>query len=542
MVPLVVVAGLIAANLNSERVLRKEADALSSMLDRALDRQTDGQVNRLAILPLQNVSGRLQLDYLTTGIAGDIRDQLAGVNELTVIGMQSSSNVADQQLSLESMARMLGAGHILAGSVAGTEDNLTITLELHNLEGDAQIAWRENWQSTANALPTTTQAIAARVLSKVLPGGQGTNATWPTRTAPASGAALDNYLRGKYLIDRYNREEVLDGIAYLERAIAADPGFERAYWAKITGHQRMTWIDAQVAADHVRYTEATIDAYFARKEKTPLTFRLQALRASKALRPLEASVAFRKAVQLAPHEYAYDRGYMVELCSAGFLERCLEQATGLAREDPVSAAAHTSLAIVYFLRGQPDKQLEHARLSARFGGELGSFLEGEALLQKGQWEAARASLTRGLDAVEVDSRWVSPYVDAIAGQGSADVAVDAMRAIDKSSAEWLDLLYSEYAAIGRLDLAFEAARTLVAERYETWNLYVWEPQMASFRNDPRFIDLMRDMGLIELWNTLGLPDTCSGETVEPFCTHIDRVSADRPGGSLPASTESDSAS
>ena len=522
MVPLIVVAALIAFNQGRAPRLDDEASQLATTLDRTLDRRAPDAARGLAILPLVNDSADPALDYLAVGVADDIRDQLADVSGLRLIGARSSANVATQPLSHDSMARLLGVDHVLYGALRGDAAELVIELTLF-ARGDASGGWTESWRSPATALPNTTSAVAARLMASVLPGDA---ATPPTGGSAPSGDALDHYLRGKYLIDRYNADDVLSGIGYMENAIAADTDFERAYWGKITGHARMTWVDAQSADVHNRLKKQTADEWLALGIEAPLTYRLQAMEASRVNRYVEADAAFRRAVALAPRQYAYDRGYMIDLCIAGYLERCLEQAVGVARTDPVSAAAHTALANVYRLLGDGERMLEHAALSGRFGGDMAGFYEAIALLDERQWEEGAAKLKQGLESVAVSSTWVDAWVAALADPSLADAAVTSMSEVDDASLDWLDLLYSELAAIGRVDDAYAMADRLIAEGFETWNLYVWTPGMATFRADPRFAGLMERAGIMALWRVKGPPDLCSGAAPEGFCGAIDAERSD----------------
>ncbi len=515
--PLLVVAALIGVDLFADRSLMSDADDLTAALDRTLARPAAGAGKGLAVLPLANASDRSALDYLADGVSADIRDRLRHVPDLIVIGAESSRNVAGHSLPVAAVARLLGVSHVLHGAIRGDAGNLTLDLELSRFDGEPSPVWRQRWTGTADGLASTTRSVAARV-AETLSLADPAAATPDTGPGAPPPSALDDYLHGKYLIDRYNREEVLAGIGFLARAIDADPGFERAVMAKIVGHHRMTWIDAQVATEHVARTEATIDAYLALDSDTALTHRLLAHRASKANRPLEAFEAFRQAAQISPQTYAYDRGYMMDLCKAGYVDRCLEQARGLARAVPVSAAAHTSLATVYFLKGDQQRMLDHARLSRRFGGDLADYFEGLAQLAEGEDEAAVQTLANGLASVGVAGDWVEPFVAAMRDPEAAPAAVSAMRATDEASAEWLDLFFTELVAIGELDLAFEATQRLIDERYETWNLYAWEPSMRPYRDDPRFVEVMTAMGLVELWRVLGPPDACLMPVPETFCT------------------------
>ncbi len=518
MLPLVAVAVLIAVGVQRDQTARTAAE-LSARLDEALMRPVVRRGPGLVVLPLRNATGQNDLDYLADGLATALRQQLAAFADLTIIGDESSRAVAEHDLDAETVARLLDVDHVLAGAIRGSGEALSIELELTRLDDEVHVLWAERWSSATSGLPLTTRAITMRVGRSMLPAEALATVRSSLPEAP-SDLALNDYLHGKYLIDRYNRDEVLEGLRFLARAREAAPDFEQAIWASIAGHQRMTWIDASLAQEHEARTNDIIDEYLSRHRETALARRLRALRASNDDRPLEALQEFQQAVQLDPGSFGFDRGYILDLCKAGYLTRCLEQAQGLAREDPVSAASHTALATVYQLLGDSERMLAHGALAQRFGGDLGDYFEGEALLARGEYKAAVKALKAGLTAVGVANEWVPAYVAGLADPARADDAVAAMRRVDDASAEWLDLFYAELAALGQLDLAFEMTATLIDERYRTWDLYAWGPAMYAYRNDPRFIEVTRNIGLLDVWQTLAPPDACAGTSPEPFCAAI----------------------
>ena len=79
------------------------------------------------------------------------------------------------------------------------------------------------------------------------------------------------------------------------------------------------------------------------------------------------------------------------------------------------------------------------------------------------------------------------------------------------------------ARLGRLDAAFSAARRIVEHWRESGRLMVgsliplWSPQMAPFRRDPRFQDLVRDLDLFRFWQRHGPPDGHAIENDRLIC-------------------------
>jgi len=43
------------------------------------------------------------------------------------------------------------------------------------------------------------------------------------------------------------------------------------------------------------------------------------------------------------------------------------------------------------------------------------------------------------------------------------------------------------------------------------------PDAARYRQDPRFIEIFTELGLVDYWKAVELPDFCGSESIEGLC-------------------------
>ncbi len=523
LLPLVLVAVLTTYNLHSGQSLVREARLIAKTLDLTLGREQTDQRARLAVLPLVNDSGQPELDYLAFGLPAEIRARLSQTDGLLLIDSESSANASSQSLPLDAVAQLLGADHLLSGRLTTDSDQLEVAFEFHvvgaQVDGGLGDVWQHTWQGSRTELTTLSRHAAERVLDALLPGVQAAELDRPD--AP-SAAAMDAWLQGRYLIDRYNRDDVLQGIDWLDQAIVQAPTFGPVYSAKISAHQRMTWLDATALEQHHALTDQTIDRWLALQLEHPLTYRLRAMRAALDYRLPEALAAYQIAERLAPNQYRYDVGYMNNLCGLGYLDRCLEQALGLARANPVSASSQASVANVYFIRGEIEKMVTHAELSARFGGDLGGYFAGLAAVEEERWEEAQALLESAYAQLGMGAEWVAAGIAGLRYRTpeAIDRALAAMAATDQQTRSWQDHFYLMQYYLGDIDQAYASVEQLIDERNGTWAMYLWSDAMRAFRDDHRFVEAMNAMQATDIWRIFGPPDVCANGRHESLCDKL----------------------
>ncbi len=178
----------------------------------------------IAVLPLANLSGDPSDDYFGVGLAEEITRALAR-NGVRVIGRVSAGALLARGYDERAIARELGVGSLLTGTVQRAPGQLRINVSLVSA-ADGTIRWTERYdRPTANIF--AVQDEIARTVSATLLGSldPGPRAAVRSETADPEAHAL--YLQGMVLFNRRGAGQLQQAIGLFERAAARDPRYAR---------------------------------------------------------------------------------------------------------------------------------------------------------------------------------------------------------------------------------------------------------------------------------------------------------------------------
>jgi serine/threonine-protein kinase len=187
------------------------------------------QDKSLAVLPLVATGGDTANSYLGEGIAEDVSNTLAQVPGLRLAGRSSAARIARSGMSVQEIAKSLGVGAVLDGTVRRVNDHIRVTIELTS-GADASVIWRESYDRPAKDIFAVQEDIARAIAGQlqVTLAGAGASAEGGTRDP----VAYDLYLRGMYHFRRRGAA-LTEAISDFEQAIARDSNFARA-WAGLS--------------------------------------------------------------------------------------------------------------------------------------------------------------------------------------------------------------------------------------------------------------------------------------------------------------------
>jgi serine/threonine-protein kinase len=179
----------------------------------------------LAVLPLTNLSGDKADDYFGIGLAEEITRAVAK-NGVRVIGRLSAGALQARGLDERAIARELGVGSVLTGTVQRAEGQIRINVSLLSA-ADGSIRWTEKYdRPLANVF--AVQDEIARTVATTLLGSLSGQSTGLTRAETTDPEAHALFLQGLLLFNRRNAAALKQAIALFERAAARDPHYARA--------------------------------------------------------------------------------------------------------------------------------------------------------------------------------------------------------------------------------------------------------------------------------------------------------------------------
>ena len=193
---------------------------------RGLIGQTSASSLSIAVIPFRNLSGDPDEDYLSDGLAEEIRAALSRNPALKVLAATSSNTAGERGKDAVSIARELDVTYLLEGSVRRSGDIVRVSTDLT----DGKTGFSQ-WSQSVDRKLTDIFAFQTEIAQTVANALSIRAAT----SAPAVGGtrnvrAYEAYLRGRSLFNQA-KDETTDraALAQFELAIAADPGFAMAY-------------------------------------------------------------------------------------------------------------------------------------------------------------------------------------------------------------------------------------------------------------------------------------------------------------------------
>ena len=149
------------------------------------------------MLPFANLSSDPDQEYFSDGLTEEILNQLAQINALSVTGRTSSFSFKGKNEDVRTIARKLGVGNLLEGSIRKEGRQLRITAQLVNGKDGAHL-WSQTYDRELSGVFALQEEIAkdvASALSIKLDVGETRRAKGGTTTVDA----WDKYLQAAAL-------------------------------------------------------------------------------------------------------------------------------------------------------------------------------------------------------------------------------------------------------------------------------------------------------------------------------------------------------
>jgi TolB-like protein len=456
-------------------------------------------MRRLAVLPLASFTNDTSQEYFVEGVHDALISNLQEAG-LTVLGRTSVLRYAHTEKPIRQIARELGVDGVIEGSVLRAGDSLAISVRL--IDGRTEVArWEHTYPGEVRSVFAlyhgVTRAIAEQVQSALSPAAAARLAT--ARTVDPQ--AYDDYLRGQSLWRRLTPGDLDAAVEYFERALRRDSTYALAYvgiaWVWIGRAQGFapreftSTREAQAQASAAVRKALALDSALAEVWSTVAT-----IRAFHEWDWTGADAAYRKAIQINPND-ATTRGFYSHFLYA--TGRPMEGRAQMDRAlalDPADGLCRGINGVDYLFEHRYDEAIAELTRAFELGNGAGVYLV-DALYLKG----ARAEALAALRKLYAGDQEMLDAIDRGYAEGGYRAALH--RGADVWASRAPTFMSGRFMAASWYALAGDTERTLdwVEREYEQHSPGM--PYIAVFpdfdlvRNEPRFKDLLRRVGLPE---------------------------------------------
>jgi serine/threonine-protein kinase len=467
-----------------------------------------GPISSLAVLPLANDSGNAEQDYLADGMTEALITDMAKIRALKVISRTSVMHYKATSKTLPEIARELGVEAVVEGSVARAGNRVRVTAQLVDAASDRNL-WAETYDRDLGDVlamqAEVARAVAAEVRVQVTPQEQARFGV----PRPVPPEAYEAYLRGRYHWNKRTEDDLKLAVSHFQRAIDVDPGYALAYSGLADAYFYRGYAFGALAPRDAmpKAKEAALQALALDPQLGEADTSLAMILYFFDWRFAEAEASITRALALSPNYptahhfkavYLWTRYQRAEEAMAE-VRRALEL-------DPLSVPLNN-------LAGLISSGAHRAQETAKVGRTLieldpdysaGHRYLADAYEQEGRREDALAEYLKGEALDKADEHTLAELTTAYRSGGfksfrrkQSELAVEAARRTPPTYHWRLVDLAEDYARLDRKDEAFRLLEKAYEERSGAMLWLNADDAYDGLRSDPRFVDLLRRVGLPE---------------------------------------------
>ncbi len=457
-------------------------------------------IDSLAVLPLVNVSGDPEMEYLSQGITDSIINSLSRLPELRVLPRSVTFRYKPGDVEPQKLGRELGVGAALAGRVLQRGDTLIIAVELVDVANGWQL-WGERYNRTLSDIFAVEEEIAKEITEKLRVRLTVEEEERLTIRHTKSIEAYQAYLKGRYYWEKWTEQGWKRGIQYFQQAIEKDPAYARAHAGLADSYIYLGWFSVLPPKEaHSKAKAAATKALEIDDSLAEAHNSLAAVKVTCDWNWPEAEEEFKRAIELNPRYATAHHWYAEYLNQMGRHSEALAEIKQAQKLDPKSLIVNTSVGWQYYFARQYDEAVEQYQVTLKMDSNFAPahWGLGWAYEQQSRFEEAIAEFQKAISLSGGMPIYVAALGHALAVAQKREKAEKVLEELDGLSKRVYVPPYfvaSIYMGLGDKDQAFEWLEKTYQE-HSAWLLYLQEePRLESLHSDSRFHDLIRRVGL-----------------------------------------------
>jgi TolB-like protein/DNA-binding winged helix-turn-helix (wHTH) protein/Tfp pilus assembly protein PilF len=461
-------------------------------------------IQALAVLPLEILSGDSSQDYLADGLTAALAAELAKIRALNVVSGPSLLEYRRTPKAVTEIGRELKVDAVLAGSVKRLGERVRIAVQLVHVGTDRSLwadSYERNLRDVVALQRAVTRDVARQIRIELSPQEQGRF----SRAGQVDPQAYDDYLRGQYYLHQQTRAGNDAAIQALERAVEADPGFAPGH-AELA--QAYVWKLFLFEPKEKKWAEK---AYVAAEKALALDpesavahlARGRLLWTPDNRFPHEKAIReYRRALALNPNLDEARNQLALVYCHIGAFGEALEEARKAVTTNPNNTLAQFRTAQTLNFQGKHEEALSILHSIPRQSNPaLVGYQIAWALFNLGRKEEATATLAQLQRDYPEDAGGLYTSVQAVmaasAGQDQqAERKIRTAIAKGKGFGHFHHTAYHiscAYALMDQPGPAIEWLQAAAGDGFPCYPLFAKDANLDSLRRDPRFISLLAQL-------------------------------------------------
>jgi eukaryotic-like serine/threonine-protein kinase len=457
-----------------------------------------GAIRSLAVLPLANLSADPSQQYLVDGMTEELTSEISQLHSLRVISRTSTMQYRDTQKKAPQIAKELQADGLIEGSILRVNDRVRITAQLIHGPSDTHV-WSKSYERDLRNVIALQHEIASDIAREVRISLGPQEQTHLARAREVVPEVHEAYLRGRFHLQNGSKASIYRALDYFQQAIQKDVEYAPAYAGVADAYTAMRSIYAAPSEVMPKAKAAALKAVALDETLPEAHISLGSVLMFYDYDWPNAERELQRALDIKPsYAEAHDYYAMFLIANRRF-QAAVDEILRARQLSPVSGLIAADAAWVFYLKRDYDQMMEHAKAAVELAPNywLGHLQLGLAHEKKGDFARALQELE---EARRMDDN--SGILEMLAGTYAAAGRPDEARRITEEMVERSKKRYvcayevaSSYTGLKDRESAFLWLRKSLDERADCSSWIAVDPKFDPLREDPRFQDLLRRIGL-----------------------------------------------
>jgi serine/threonine protein kinase/tetratricopeptide (TPR) repeat protein len=460
------------------------------------------QIDSVAVLPFTNSSGDANTDYLSDGITESLIGSLTRLPKLKVRSRNSVFRYKGKDVDVQKVGNQLGVSGLVSGRVTSVGDNLEVRAELTDVSDNTEI-WGQQYVGKSADLIAVQQHIAGDLAGKLNSQLNTLQRQQVTKQGTQNPDAYELYLKGRYEWNKRTLPAIDAALSYFDQAIAKDPGYALAYSGVADAYSVLSYYGKPPNETYPKSNAAARKAL----ELDPTLARAHAVLGANQMEYdwdfVKGEAEYKTAFELDPNDATAHQWHAEDIAAVGGrVEESIKEINRAHELDPLSPIISVEAGM---LRAVARKYDEAIAVCQRVANDNPNFARVHMCLAQCYW--GKGMYPQVVEQIKVygqlvDDRNEADFASALeqgfrsAGwRGALSSAIEVRKAQRKSGYSSSYSIAALYADSGNKDEALKWLNTAYEERDGQMDGLKTDFLLDSLRSDPRFVELVRRVGL-----------------------------------------------
>ncbi|MBN1187554.1 MAG: hypothetical protein JXB49_35090 [Bacteroidales bacterium] len=320
-------------------------------------------VKSIAVLPFKDMSPEKDQDYFCEGMAEEIINVLAHIEDFKVIARTSAFAFKEKQVDIREIGRILDVETLLEGSVRKSGDRIRITAQLIRVADSSHI-WSERYDRELKDVFAIQDEIALAITNNLKVKLLDEKKALISKRHSRNLVAFDFYLKFMHWFQMQTEEGFRRAKEYCDLALENDPDYALAYIGlAYVNAVRPFWVNL---SPNIGFPKAIEYVNKALKLDITLPDAYHSLGFINTIyywNWREAERNYKHAIELNPGSSFFHMDYSYLLTFTGRNEEAIQEAERAKELDPLSPFIIGHCGNIYRFAGQLERSIEQNQMA-----------------------------------------------------------------------------------------------------------------------------------------------------------------------------------